>query len=368
MTELNTAFLNEVEDFLVSFDLHMPLTFHGLTDHDNSDEASSSDAAPAPKEKNSQQYLDPVAKHELEKAKDRKRRSIYREKRRAEKETLKQQVGELSTELAKLQKGKEGDSGRSQISSAWEMMANRQLQARVNSEENQRRLLRAIESQAALIHGFQNIIQNADEKVDEVEFKHKMIRLEPSDAEFYQAYVLELDSFYAQTDEALKRYGLESIDASWDQPRRQWKEEGETGYYIYTDKNVLPFDCKLVHKQTWRVFQMHHRQQDREGYKIGDPENTAAFKFRIKHQLQSGRTVSALQRAVVRRYLENGRSVVVWRSFCDGEGIFQGMHADEAGWYISVPLPNAPEPSTLTRTLIRDVPMHFSSKLHKNSM
>ncbi|KAG1703529.1 hypothetical protein DVH05_007476 [Phytophthora capsici] len=367
MTTPDGAFLDEVEDFLVSFDLPIFPTLHTLTDLDNSDEASPSDAVPAPKtgdsskdRKKSKQALDPVAKHELEKAKDRKRRSLYRERRRVEKETLKQQVGELSTELAELQKSQEAD--RSLASSAWEMVAKRQLQARVDSEERQRRLLRAIESQAALIHGFQNIIQNADEKVDEVEFKHKRIRVEPSDAEFYKAYVLELDSFYAQTDEALKRYGLESIDASWDQPRRQWKEEGETGYYIYTDKNVLPFDYELVCKQTWRVAQLHHRQQDRESYEIGDPENTAAFKFRITHRLQSGRTVSVLQRAVVRRYLENGRSVVVWRSFCEGEGVFQGMHADEAGWCISVPLPNAPEPSTLTRTMMRHVPMHFSSK------
>ncbi|KAK1946662.1 hypothetical protein P3T76_002214 [Phytophthora citrophthora] len=367
MTTPDAAFLDEVEDFLVSFDLPIFPTLQTLADLDNSDDSAPSEAVPAPKargsssgRKRSKQAIDPVVKHELEKAKDRKRRSLYRERRRVEKETLKEQVGELSTELAELQKAKEGD--RSLASSAWEMVAKRQLQARVDSEEKQRRLLRAIESQSGLIQGFQNIIHDIGEKVDDVAYKHKRIRLEPSDAEFYKAYVLELDDFYAQTDEALKRYGLDSIDASWDQPRRQWKEEGETGYYIYTDKNIMPFDYELVYKQTWRVAQMHHRQQDREGYDIGDPDNTAAFKFRVTHRLQSGRTVSALQRAVVRRYLEDERSVVVWRSFCEGEGIFQGMHADESGWCISVPLPNAPEPSTLTRTMMRQVPMHFSSK------
>ncbi|KAL3665651.1 hypothetical protein V7S43_009086 [Phytophthora oleae] len=367
MTTPDAVFLDEVEDFLVSFDLPIFPTLHTLTGLDNSDESSPSEAVP-PKavdsskgRKKSKQTLDPVAKHELEKAKDRKRRSTYRERRRVEKETLKQQVGELSTELAELQKAKEAD--RYLASSAWEMVANRQLQARVDAEEKQRRLLRAIESRGALIQDFQSIIHDVDEKVADVAFKHKRIRFEPSDAEFYKAYALELDYFHAQTDDALRMYGMDSIDVSWDQPRRHWKEDGETGYYMYADKKVLPFDYDLVCRHTWRVAQMQHRQQDREGYgEIGDPDKTAAFKFRVSHRLKSGRTVSVLQRAVVRRYLDNGRSVVVWRSFCEGEGIFHGMHADEAGWCISVPLPNASKPSTLTRTMMRHVPMHFSSK------
>ncbi|KAG7382566.1 hypothetical protein PHYPSEUDO_004765 [Phytophthora pseudosyringae] len=370
MATHDAALLDEVEDFLVSFDLPIFATLHALADGDEASRADTVKAeAPTPvdstknskRRKKPHQVLDPVAKRELEKAKDRKRRSTYRERRRIEKETLQQQVGELTTELAELQRAKEAE--RSLASSAWEMVAKRQLQGRVNAEEKQRSLLRTMEARAASIQEFQGVLQHGLATVADAANKHKRIRVEPSEAEFYEAYAQDLDNFYAQTDEFLRNFGLDSTDASWDQPRRQWKEDGETGYYVYTDKRVSPFDFQRTCRFTWCVAQMQHRQEDRECFDgMDDPDNTAAFKFRVTHRLKSGRAVSVLQRAVVRQYLKDDRSVVVWRSLSEGEGMFTGMHADECGWCVSIPLPNSPKPSTLTRVMMRHVPMHFSSK------
>lgn len=244
------------------------------------------------------------------------------------------------------------------------MVAKRQLQAQVNAEETQRRLLTAIESRAALIHEFQTIIQTRVSHVhDDATHQHKRIRFEPSDAEFFKAYVKVLDHFYAQTDEVLKTYGLDATDASWDHPRRQWNEDGKAGYYVYTDKYVLPFAFQQVCWFTWLVAQMQHRQEDRERFDgVDDPENTSAFKFRVSTRLNSGRSVSVLERAVIRRYVRDDRLVIVWRLFTEGEGIFTGMHADESGWCVSIPLSGSPVSETLTRTIMRHVPMHFRSK------
>lgn len=63
--------------------------------------------------------MDAATKHELEKAKDRKRRSAYRERKRIEHETLQQEVEKLTEEL---QKSRQGDNG---FSSAWKMLAER---------------------------------------------------------------------------------------------------------------------------------------------------------------------------------------------------------------------------------------------------
>lgn len=194
------------------------------------------------------------------------------------------------------------------------------MQARVNAEEEQHRLVSAIESRASIIQEFNDFLHNRLANVDDVSnvitSKHKRIRLEPSDAEFYQAYAKELDEIYAQTDTALLTFGLDSTDTSWDEPRRQWKEDGKNGYYVYSDKHVMPFKFQQICRSTWQVAQMQHRQEDREEFDgLEDPENTAAFKFRVTTCLSSGRTVSVLQRAVVRRYVVKDRSVVVWRSF-----------------------------------------------------
>ncbi|KAE8877627.1 hypothetical protein PF005_g25819 [Phytophthora fragariae] len=376
----DASFLAEVEDFLVSLDLPTFPTLRSLTSDEIGDESSRIDAVPTPQEapksldstaaptnvrkKKFRSEMDAAAKLEMERAKDRKRRSAYRERRKIEKETLQKQAGELSAELAQLQKAKQAK--RSLASSAWEMVAKRQLQARLNAEEKQRRLVRAVESQANVIEEFKGFMHERLSIVDdmgEAIYKQKRIRLEPSDAEFYKAFANELDAVHAQTEEMLKAYGLDSADANWDGPRRKWKEEGESGYYVYADKRVMPFDFKHICKFMWQVAQMDHRQEDREYYDgMENSEDTSALKFRVTTRLNSGRTMSILQRAVSRRYLSNGRSVVVWRSFAEGEGIFSGMHADECGWCVSIPLPSSPESRALMRTMMRHVPMHFSTK------
>jgi hypothetical protein len=372
MTTPDATFLEEVEDFLVSFDLPTFPTLQTLTD-DHSGEPLLAEALSVPKQavddvrsrrtrKKAKAVVDAAAKYELAKAKDRKRRSDYRERRRVEKETLKQQVGELTAELGELQKSKAAE--RSLASSAWEMVAKRQLQARVKAEEKQHRIVRAVESRARMIEAFKGFVHDRVTDVDEAEpYQHKRIRLEPSDAELFKLYMKDLDATYAQTDEALRSYGLDATDASWDRPRRHWKEDGETGCYLYADKYAMPYNFEQICRHTWYVAQMPHRQEDRERFDVvDDPENTSAFKFRVTTCLHSGRKVSLLQRAVVRRYVQDNRSVIVWRSFTEGEGMFAGMHADESGWCVSIPLSNSPEPSTLLLTMMRHVPMYFSTK------
>ncbi|OWZ01376.1 hypothetical protein PHMEG_00027249 [Phytophthora megakarya] len=296
------------------------------------------------------------------KAKDRKRRSEYRERRRVEKETLQQQVEELTTIVTEQQKAKN-----LLVSSTWEMVAKRQLQARLNSEAEQRRLYTAIESRSAVLHKLSGIVQNdlesdtsyGDIKI-EPNYQHKRLRVKPSDAEFYEAYLRDLDGIYAQTDEILTVNGLDSTDTAWGDPQRKWKEENTNGYYMYLDKQILPFGFEETSEKLWQVCDLPHRQQDRQAYNgAGDPDNTVAFTFRNTTRLNSGRVVSVLQRVASRRYRTTNRMVIVWRSLAEGEGIFTGMNADETGWAVITPLKS----ETLMRTCMRYVPMHFTGSL-----
>ncbi|GMF61918.1 unnamed protein product [Phytophthora fragariaefolia] len=367
----DAAFLDEVDDFLVSFELP---TLPNLRPMDDDAVSTPQDAPKLPDctagRKTQPQPLDAAAKLQLMREKDRKRRSGYRERRKLEKATLEKEVGGLSAQLLELQRARRAK--RSLASSAWEMVAKRQLQARVDAEEKQRRLITAVESQANAIEQFKDILHcrlGALTDVDDAGYKQKRIRFEPSDAEFYKAFENDLDGIYAQTDAMLQQYGLNSMERGWDGPRRKWTEEGANGYYTYADAHVMPFDYKHVCKFTWKVAQMAHRQEGREHYEgMKDPENTSAIKFRVSTHLRSGRVVSVLQRAVSRRYIREDRSVVVWRSFSEGEGMFSGMHADECGWCVAIPLPSSPNAKPLMRTLMRHVPMHFSSKVRCSSL
>ncbi|EGZ10697.1 hypothetical protein PHYSODRAFT_403496, partial [Phytophthora sojae] len=287
----------------------------------------------------------------------------YRERQRQEKESLKQQVGKLTVQSKGLQKAKERN--KSTLSASWESMTKRQLQARLSAEAEQRRFFTAIDSQAALIHELRDFMHELTSKESknlldgDTRHRHKRVRIEPSDAAFYEAYVQELDAMYAKTDAVLSSCALDTTTAGWDDPKQQWREEGKGGFYMFVDKQIVPFGFKETSDTLWEVGRLLHRQEDRQVYH-GIP-NTVAFKFRNTAQLNSSRVVSVLQHVVSRRYDDDGKMVIVWRSFTEGEGLFTGMHADETGWCVTTPLLSSPLPGTLLRVVMRHVPMHFDS-------
>ncbi|KAF1795013.1 hypothetical protein GQ600_11957 [Phytophthora cactorum] len=210
--------------------------------------------------------MDAAAKYELQKAKDRRRRQAYRDRRCIERKNLQQEVEKLTEELRNAQ-GHEN-----MLASAWRMLAERQLAARMAAEAEQRRLCEAASSRAVLLEQFQDLMnQRIDESDDFIILQHKRIRLELTDDAIFSAYIDELDGVYTQTDEALR---------------------------------------------------------SRQLYKgVDDPDNTVAFKFRITTRLASGKIASVLQRVAIRRYEKNERMVIIWRLFTEGEGAFFGSSA-----------------------------------------
>ncbi|KAG3107482.1 hypothetical protein PI124_g7250 [Phytophthora idaei] len=97
----------------------------------------------------------------LEKAKDRRRRHAYRNRRRIKRESLQQEVEKLTEELRNAQ-GHEN-----MLASAWRMLAERQLAARMAAEAEQRRLCEAASSRTVLLEQFQDLmIKRIDESDD----------------------------------------------------------------------------------------------------------------------------------------------------------------------------------------------------------
>ncbi|KAJ8577935.1 hypothetical protein ON010_g1274 [Phytophthora cinnamomi] len=368
----DAKFLAEMDEFLLEFDLP---TFPLLQALDVGEPATSSPGAHERVDINVSggdsrtskgikppSTVDAAAKLERVRAKDRKRRSACRERERQEKEHLRQEIGELTEELEHLQKTKE--HSKLVISAPWEMVAKWQQQARLNAEAHQRRLCAAIESRTVLLHELQRyvnegITDNSQDLLLSGDHQHKRLRIEPSDAKFYETYWNKLDVLYEQTDMVLRSCGLCTTTAGSDDPKQQWNEKDKNGFYTFVDKQTMPFGFKETSDTLWTVGSLQHRQEGRQAY-LGPP-NTLAFKFRNTTQLKSGRVVSVLQRVVSRRYDEDGKTVVVWRSFTEGEGLFTGMHADWTGWCVATPLTSSSLPETLLRLVIYHVPMHFSS-------
>ncbi|KAG7387265.1 hypothetical protein PHYBOEH_008325 [Phytophthora boehmeriae] len=352
------SFLADLDDFLISSDLPTFSATDDIEDSTTPVTVTECVAVDIPDSPPTHSKIDD--ERESDRAKDRKRRRVYRERRRFERETLQQRVEELSQQLTELEKA--NDFRRQLSKSPWKMIAQRQYQARLRAEASQRQLIAAVDARSALIKDFKEFIrEKLTNDVDGTEnlYQPKRTKLELSDAEFYEAYLEELDTLYGQCNEALRECGVASTDLNWEGAK--WREEDNAGFFTYADKFIVALDFEQTCESLWRLAQLQHRHEDRQSFgQVEDPENTSAYSFRVTTQLKSGQVVSMHQRLVARRYKEDGRGVNVWRSFTEGEGIFTGMHSDETGWVVAIPLPGQPEAGTLVRTCIRHRPMHFS--------
>ncbi|OWZ03473.1 hypothetical protein PHMEG_00024790 [Phytophthora megakarya] len=383
MTTSDADFLAEVDNFLTFVDLP---TFQSpilAPNDDNCIETSSNSnsmktskrlvgIAPQLKPSSTRRLKiknneDDAAKRELERAKDRKRRRAYRERRLVERKGLEEEIENLTAELKKAQ----GHAGL--ITSAWKLLAERQLAARMIAEAEQRLLCDAIDKRAALLMQFQELMNDRitgrdtlpgswDIDTNTVSTQPKRIRLECDDDAIFSTLIKELDGIYTQTDEILHSRRLDATYPNWDEPSESWVKDSDTGFFLYGGKQTLPFDFRDICRSRWYKAPLPHRQESRQLYKdVEDPDNTVAFKFRITTRLKSGKIASVLQRFTLRRYRESERMVIVWRLFTEGEGMFNGMNADETGWSVTTPAVNSTKTGTVMLTCVQNVPMHLNS-------
>ncbi|KAL3664779.1 hypothetical protein V7S43_009959 [Phytophthora oleae] len=371
MTTTDTEFLAQVEDLLASCDLPLLPSFEDNiaeqtlpTLQERKDNATSKNQVSGWQTKASRRILDVVARHEIEKAKDRKRRRDYRERRRIERDNLQQEIEKLTEELQKAKRNK-----RNLTLSAWEMLAQRQFAARRSSEDHQRQLHTAIDVQAGIMEEFRRLvherIDNLDSNPDEnrcTASKIKRVRFEATNTEIFVGYIKELASVFAQTDRALQESKLESTEPNWNGPIETWDEDVDTGYFQFRGKITLSFDFEEICRYRWHTAHLLDLQESRELYDVvDDPENTQALKFRRTTHLTSGGLASVLRRLVIRRYESKERMVLVWRVFSEGEGVFNGMHADETGWGVISPTERSSRTGTVLRTCVKNTPMHFNN-------
>ncbi|GMF33507.1 unnamed protein product [Phytophthora lilii] len=380
----DAAFLAEVDGFLASIDLPvLPLSTENCITESSGNESilalgNSKKGICAIHQRQSKNGLgmDAAEKHELEKAKDRRRRRMYREQRRLERESLQQEIGMLTKVLRRI-KGNE----KLVCHSAWRMLAKRQLAARRSAEAQHRKLGQAVSTQASLIKEFHRLLRERLEALDiwslsrnqkiekrssftsYLKYQFSTINTKGSDKDIFAAIIKKLDVMFAQTDEILQTWGLNSDDANWNDPREVWDENLVTNHFQFRSKTTVPFAFQDICQSRWHIAHQLNHQDSREQYEeVKDPENTLALKFRITTRLSSGITASIFQRVAIRRYHNATRMVLVWCLFTEGEGIFSGLHAVETGWVVA----NPADSGTVQRTCVRNAPMHLSSAAAQN--
>ncbi|KAL4088030.1 hypothetical protein PRIC1_012460 [Phytophthora ramorum] len=300
-------------------------------------------------------------------SRDAIRRSTYRQKQKTHRDELYKQVEELSLQLTTLQQQKDTEKARQGMglshTTVWKALANRHLQARAIAEEQRRRLLLAVEKRSKLIQDLGLLVRkrlSEEHPEGGAGFPTKKPRTESPDMALYEVYIKELDEIYAQTDKMFQDTRMDLYDDDVQgyynpPPRRVVKD---SSYHELVGKLSTPFNYEHVRSHIGRVCCMENRPGCEKVEGPWVPANTTVTKSRIPSGVAGG---SLVLHAITRRYNEANRIVVIWRKFVEGEGVFAGMHSDETGWSIVRPSPAEGCVGTVLESMIRFVPINFSS-------
>ncbi|KAG1712583.1 hypothetical protein DVH05_000325 [Phytophthora capsici] len=300
-------------------------------------------------------------------SRDAIRRKTYREKQKAHRDALQEQAELLSNQLSTLQKKKEVGKAREGLgmtsTAVWKALADRNLQARRNAEEQKDKLLAAIKKRSALISDLGELIRKriSEELDEEAASPSKRLRTEIPEKALYKAYIKELDEMYAKTDSIFQTTTMQTegddcelTKLLYNPPRSVNKD---ATYHELVGSFSTPFAfgrvCALLHT----VYCMEFRPQFVLLDEPWIPADTTITKCRI--DASGGRSIS--QHCVMRRFNEGDRTVLVWRKFSEGEGVFAGLHSDETGWSIIRPSPSCVNGSvgSVIDMVSRFVPISF---------
>ncbi|KAG7393994.1 hypothetical protein PHYBOEH_005949 [Phytophthora boehmeriae] len=329
---------------------------HPLSDSECTSCDSSSSKAASP--------VTTVVEVENVRSKDAIRRRSYRQKQKAQKDALYLQVDSLSRQLNSLLKTKEAAKAKQGLgmnsSAVWRALANRHLEARRLAEEQRSRLCDAVAKRSKLIQDLGALVRKRigeEHSETAVQPPAKKLRAQSPDAALYETYLQELDGVYARVDDVFNESAMQESPSSFEfyAPSRA----NGASYNELKGMSTTPFAFDKVRKLCGQIQCMENRS-DRQDYRgPGVSDGTSIVKIRV----EDAPNRSFVQHAVMRKYYEAERVVIVWRKFTEGEGLYAGMHSDETGWNVVRPSQSCGDNGVGTdmESIIRYVPMTFSS-------
>ncbi|KAE8884237.1 hypothetical protein PF005_g5734 [Phytophthora fragariae] len=328
-------------------------------------EAAAADENASDSDRNSAQQTQTKAerRRKITNAQAAKRRVTYLRRVKDKRETLKQQVRELSEELGRKQEAQErareeAERADALALSVWRATCVRQKERRFESEEQQRRLKAAVISRAKLIHQMHSLLQHrvAGSQLE------SLLSLEggweKKGTALFRTFVHELDAIHAQTDEVIEHSDVKFSSSLM--YKRTWKWNQGMTFLESADATVIPFGFEQArHAVSFAMLSDPRENPHSEG--IEDPENTTASTYRLNYSWESGDSVTFVVYCAIRRYVEAGRVVFVWRARSEGQGEFDGLAMDETVWVVVRPsdVHTEENPATVLEIYTRLVPTGF---------
>ncbi|KAG7384945.1 hypothetical protein PHYPSEUDO_002091 [Phytophthora pseudosyringae] len=303
-------------------------------------------------------------RHRKKREKEKTRQRRYRQRLRDGRDELQQQVDELSKELLRLSKQAAnkkavGSSTEALATTKWVAEAVRQLEQRSHSEAEHKRLIAAVNHQAAYINQLRQVLggQQSDNAVpgagsgSAASFNYTTPTLHAMTNALYTTYLQQLEGCYARVDNVLDVCGMTSLPEMCVNSTHNRKADGQVAYFEHLNKLTLPYSFKQTCQALWTAI-YEVQEPALEGDKLA-PDDDVFVKSRV---LRSTNVGALPQRFIARFYKEENRLVLVWKMSAEGEGGFKGLHAEETAWMCVRPAPSG----VILEVCVQQVPMRYN--------
>ncbi|KAG1692549.1 hypothetical protein DVH05_025301 [Phytophthora capsici] len=279
-----------------------------------------------------------VSKHLTRRQKEILRKKKYERRLKNERETLRSLVGELTAKLTKLKQGSSSEQHETSAATvlSWRALAIVRRDQRYQAEKEKHELEAAIDEQATYLATLRAILP--EQLYDWVAItgvtraaivSSRQANLQANHVLFGE-HLRQVFTAYTRVDELFGHFKTLPDGMTFSLER---SEAHELQHYKHFHKLTLPFSQKQTSAAWWNLTNLNQWVQDGDGYAdLADPNDAVILRVRVVRTLPTGATVSILQRYILYRFVEDNRSVFLWRTYSEGEGEFAGAHVEETGW------------------------------------
>ncbi|KAF4040609.1 hypothetical protein GN244_ATG07118 [Phytophthora infestans] len=145
----------------------------------------------------------------------------------------------------------------------------------------------------------------------------------------------DLDDAFLRTDDAVRGMKFESAVRVANNQLTRKQKEGVV-YFDSADRTVFPYAFEQVAEAMPKVM-VANPATDFETIEAQDEKDTITVKYLVKYQLTPGESGSFRIYAAAKKFRENDRLVLLWRSFTEGLGRFEGWQSDDTTWMVVRP-------------------------------
>ncbi|KAF4038584.1 hypothetical protein GN244_ATG09276 [Phytophthora infestans] len=219
--------------------------------------------------------------------------------------------------------------------SAWRACAARQLERRMQAEQQQKVMRAQVAGKARLLHQMTLLLEERlHSNRQDVTISIEMIS-GAGDSALFKRMLVELDVAYLRTDDMLNLLELKSVKPALYNLTR--KDKDGVLYYDGADRIVFPYSFAQTVDGLSTVI-MSSPDVDYTTVKVEDLKGTLKIKYQVKYQLSKTENVSFRVHGTAKKWREKHRLVFLWQCYTEGLGEFEGFHSNETTWMATRPL------------------------------